>query len=111
MPVVADAAMNLCPDLEKQKLHILPQGRSVIPSQKTRKNLPPHILRKLEAEKRDNDALVVLGAGSVNIRKGVDLFIATAAAVRRACPKRAPYFIWVGDGYRPTEDMGYGVPI
>jgi len=110
VPVVADAAINLCPDLEKQKLHILPQGRSVIPSQNTRKNLPPPILRKLEAEKRDNDALVVLGAGSVNIRKGVDLFIATAAAaVRRARPKRAPYFIWVGDGYRPTEDMGYSV--
>jgi glycosyltransferase involved in cell wall biosynthesis len=108
-PVVADAAMDLCPDLEKQKLHILQQGRSVIPSQKTRKNLPPHILRKLEAEKKDNDAVVVLGAGSVNIRKGVDLFIATAAAVRRACPKRAPHFMWVGDGYRPTEDMGYSV--
>jgi glycosyltransferase involved in cell wall biosynthesis len=108
-PIVADAALNLWPDLEKQKLHILQQGRSVIPSQKTRKNLPPNILRTLEAEKKDNGALVVLGAGSVNIRKGVDLFIATAAAVRRAHPERAPYFIWVGDGYRPTEDMGYSV--
>jgi len=71
--------------------------------------LPPPILRKLEAEKGSNGALVVLGAGSVNIRKGVDLFIATAAAVKRAHPKLAPYFIWVGDGYRPTEDMGYSI--
>jgi hypothetical protein len=110
-PVVAEAAIGLCPGLEKQKLHILQQGRSVIPSQNTEKNLPPLILKKLEAEKRNKGALVVLGAGSVNIRKGVDLFIATAAAVKRAHPKQAPYFIWVGDGYRPTEDMGYGVPI
>ena len=51
-PVVAKASLDLYPSLEKKKLHILQQGRSVIPSEKTTQNSLPHILKKLKAEKK-----------------------------------------------------------
>ena len=53
------------------------------------------------------NALVVLGAGFVHIRKGVDLFLACAAAVAAARPRRPVRFIWIGDGYDAVNDPSY----
>jgi glycosyltransferase involved in cell wall biosynthesis len=53
-------------------------------------------------------AFVVLGAGTVTFRKGVDLFLAVAMAVCRAA--LAPiHFVWIGRGYLPDEDMTYSI--
>jgi len=49
---------------------------------------------------------VVLGAGYVQMRKGVDLFVQTAAAVRKLWGDDVR-FVWVGDGYHPTADLAY----
>ena len=51
-------------------------------------------------------AKIVLGAGFVQMRKGVDLFVQTAAAVRRLWGEEVR-FIWVGDGYHPKADLQY----
>jgi len=48
----------------------------------------------------------VLGAGFVHMRKGVDLFVQTAAEVRRLHGPGVR-FIWVGNGYDPTRDLHY----
>ena len=48
----------------------------------------------------------VLGAGYVQMRKGVDLFVQTAAEVRRLHGDDVR-FLWVGDGYHPTRDLAY----
>ncbi len=53
------------------------------------------------------DAFVVLGLGSVHIRKGVDLFLATAAYARRLAPSLRFRFVWIGDGYDPIGDGAY----
>ncbi len=50
---------------------------------------------------------LILGAGYVGIRKGVDLFIQTAAAAREIDPE--VLFMWVGDGFNPTSDLHYSV--
>ncbi len=50
---------------------------------------------------------VVLGAGYVSMRKGVDVFIETAAAVNKI--RNDVVFLWVGDGYRPKSDSHYSV--
>ena len=52
-------------------------------------------------------AFLVLGLGAVQIRKGVDLFIAAAAAARRLAPEIAFSFVWVGEGYDPISDSAY----
>lgn len=49
---------------------------------------------------------IVLGAGYVQMRKGVDLFVQTAAAVRGLWGEEVR-FIWVGDGYSPKADLLY----
>jgi hypothetical protein len=46
----------------------------------------------------------------VHLRKGVDLFLATAAAaVRRAGKGRKVRFVWIGHGYDPERDTSYSV--
>ncbi len=49
---------------------------------------------------------VVLGAGRVQMRKGVDLFVQTAAEARRIAGDSVR-FVWVGDGYSPGTDVHY----
>jgi glycosyltransferase involved in cell wall biosynthesis/predicted O-methyltransferase YrrM len=108
-PIVARSSLHAVPTLPNRKVHIEPQGMSLIPASNTVKKPPPSNELEALSKERKKGAFVVIGAGSVNIRKGVDLFISVAAAVQRLGPKRAIRFIWVGDGYRPNEDMGYSV--
>lgn len=51
---------------------------------------------------------IILGAGYVQIRKGVDIFVQTAAFVRDRHDEDVR-FIWVGSGYRPEADIAYSV--
>lgn len=53
--------------------------------------------------------LLVIGCGYVQIRKGVDLFIAVADKVAQALGRDKVRFVWIGDGYRPEHDMIYSV--
>lgn len=48
---------------------------------------------------------VVLGAGYVQPRKGVDTFIQTAAELRKLHGDDIR-FVWVGEGYNPDADIG-----
>ncbi|WP_375381767.1 rhamnan synthesis F family protein [uncultured Sphingomonas sp.] len=54
------------------------------------------------------NAKIVLGAGQVQIRKGVDLFVQTANEVRRRYSADFR-FIWVGSGYDPLRDLNYSL--
>ena len=55
------------------------------------------------------DTVVILGAGLVRLRKGVDLFIACARRVAEMMPKRRFRFVWIGDGFNPEQDVAYSV--
>ncbi len=111
--VVADAAKSRFPFLHGRATHILAQGASVLPERKESapktpaKKVPNKGLDKLTREHDQQGTFIVLGAGHVQIRKGVDLFIAVAAAVAQAQPARSIHFLWVGHGYRPEEDVAY----
>jgi glycosyltransferase involved in cell wall biosynthesis len=63
-------------------------------------------LREVEARRRElripSDAAVVVGAGTVDWRKGADLFVQLACEVRRI--QREPvHFIWVGGDLRSVD--------
>jgi glycosyltransferase involved in cell wall biosynthesis len=60
----------------------------------------PELLRLNGQEK----VFLVVGIGSVDFRKGLDVFLATAAEVSRREPKRKIRFVWIGGGYNPTTD-------
>ena len=61
------------------------------------------------SQARAKGTFIVMGAGSVILRKGVDLFIAAAAGVQRLGLDRSVQFVWVGGGYCPEEDLGYSI--
>ena len=65
------------------------------------------IKNALRPEAAPPGTVVVIGGGSVQIRKGVDLFIAVAAAVLRAASPTRFRFVWVGGGYDPIDDQAY----
>lgn len=78
--------------------HILPQGKSYIPFESN----PAGPFKKY-----DSNPFVVLGAGSIHYRKGVDLFIATAAEIKRLHPDYNIKMLWVGGDFNPEHDIHY----
>ena len=108
------AASSFCQDhqaLLQRRVHILPQGycRPVEEAPEERIESEREHLRAKMRPEGSEDAFVVLGAGFVHIRKGVDLFLASAAAAKRLGSKRPLRFVWIGQGYDPDEELGYSV--
>ena len=96
--LAADSFRKEHPALLQGRVHILPQGPCMLPASKREADEGAE-RRRLETAMRPpgaEDALVVLGAGSVHIRKGVDLFLASAAAALRLGGKRPVRFVWIG---------------
>jgi glycosyltransferase involved in cell wall biosynthesis/predicted O-methyltransferase YrrM len=108
-PVIARSSIAVCPSLASRHLHIAPQGMSLIPASNTPGRPPADAVLQELAALRKAGGIVVLGAGSVNLRKGVDLFLATAALVQAQNSGAKIQFVWVGDGYKPATDMGYSI--
>lgn len=88
---------------------VKPQGYLTQPPLTRRGNdLTPEELRAWIAERSGLDSpRIVLGAGYAQIRKGTDLFIQTAAAMRAVNDDIV--FLWVGDGYSPESDPSFSV--
>jgi len=107
--LVARSAREEHSELMQRPVHILPQGRTDRPPAGEPKPdlAPPPNLPHLFRPPATAPALVVMGCGSVHIRKGVDLFLSCAAAVMAMRPSRPVRFIWVGHGYDPENDSSY----
>ena len=108
--------LHHCSHLADVPVAYLPQGPCRLPEHQagTAKRhatpaLPPerdaeHVLRNLR-----DDTLLVLGAGAVQPRKGVDLFIAAAHQIRLQAPELQVRFAWIGSGYAPDHDFSVSV--
>ena len=108
--IVACSSVRVHPRLRERPMRILAQGICVLPGG-TNAASPARPSPTIEAlaRTRNEGAFIVIGAGSVEYRKGVDLFLATAMAVRRDAAGSRVRFLWIGSGYRPREDMSYSV--
>lgn len=111
---VARSSLEVHPVLAQRGFHVIAQGMSEVPAEERVEALAtpeqpanPH-LQDLQ-RRHEEGQFIVTGAGSVNLRKGVDVFIAVAADVKRLAAGRPIHFLWVGDGYKPADDMGYSV--
>jgi glycosyltransferase involved in cell wall biosynthesis len=107
--VVARSAREEYPILDHRPFHILPQGQTERPPAREKIATPstPANLARMFRPPGAEQAFVVMGCGSVHIRKGVDLFLSCAAAVAAMKPSRPVRFVWVGDGYDPENDVEY----
>jgi glycosyltransferase involved in cell wall biosynthesis len=110
--VTKDNAFAEYPELSTRNAHIFPQGQCLLPSDGCtgEQHLAEsarirNLIRPRDAEK----SFVILGAGFVQLRKGVDLFIDCAARVRRREGGNRCRFVWIGKGYDPENDVAYSV--
>lgn len=107
------SALNEYPDLGNRFAHVIPQGRCLLPQQQLNDNLQlverERIRKAMRPLVNGEQPFIVLGAGYVQIRKGVDLFIECAARVVRSSLKRSIRFVWVGKGYDPENEVHYSV--
>jgi glycosyltransferase involved in cell wall biosynthesis len=112
--VVAESSYGTVPALAQRRgVHLLRQGRVELPGTHDEKGeaaAKGDLIGDLATRVRPADAadsFVVLGVGTVHLRKGVDLFLAAAATARRLAPHLLFRFVWIGDGYDPVADNGY----
>lgn len=110
--ITYENAISELPALAHTRPHILPQGRCMPPAieisparHATESERIKNLLRP-EALKAPYPFLII-GAGSVQYRKGVDLFMECAARVIRSPGGNACRFVWIGGGYDPEKDIGY----
>jgi glycosyltransferase involved in cell wall biosynthesis len=108
------SALEQYPDLGQRFYPVLPQGRCYLPlekiDEKTRAAERNKLLKALRPSLTgDEPSFLVLGAGTVEVRKGVDLFIECASRVIRSRPTKSIRFVWIGNGYDPDHDAKYSV--
>ncbi|TPJ30641.1 glycosyltransferase family 4 protein [Mesorhizobium sp. B2-8-3] len=101
--VVRRSSFEKFPSLKMRPSHIIAQGRSEVPHTK---HAPKRGVSAL-AEFRSGADFVVIGVGTLEWRKGVDLFVSAAATAKRKAPKIKLRFVWIGSvhgsGYELKE--------
>lgn len=107
--VVAENAVKDYRSLEVRDFKILQQGPSKLPpsTNPSTTNAAEKVDLKGLWPKDGKDSLLVVGIGTIQIRKGLEFFISAAAIVHRAMPNRQVRFAWVGD-CGPSEQFYLG---
>ena len=86
----------------------LPQGKlPFLPNKISEEETAEELYKKLKISNQDNTKIIV-GCGTVCVKKGVDLFLSVARYIKQNY-KGDCKFIWVGDGYNPFDDALYSV--
>jgi glycosyltransferase involved in cell wall biosynthesis len=111
--ITFEDATRYVDDYKLEKIHILPQGRSSIPGKRVKDESAQMEQQRLRSILRPGDQgarkYVVLGAGSVNYRKGIDLFLQCARRILSKVGEGQCRFVWIGQGYEPRKDAAYSV--
>jgi glycosyltransferase involved in cell wall biosynthesis len=108
-PIILDDARRLLEEVGVRfNAHILPQGKCEAASVNVeRVDETARIRSLLRPESADPRVKLIIGAGTVCFRKGVDLFIQAADLLRRTAPEQSFKFVWVGHGYDPRKDTQF----
>ena len=114
--ITRDDALRHWPVLAAAPLAVLPQGQSRPPGQPAVQvgalhntspgdDAPMPAGLEVLAPRLSPGSQLVLGAGAVQPRKGIDLFIAMARQLENRAPDPARTYVWLGSGYRPDSDL------
>ena len=97
---VWEDAVEAFPPLAGRPANIITPGPTRIPSEwldgETADNEGKRIAEVMRPLGADDNRVVVMGCGTVEFRKGVDLFVSVAAALQNRLPSRRFRFVWVG---------------
>ena len=122
--LVRRSAARAFREIGLQNTFVLPQGQSMVPpfarkAPVTRSGLPgliqeeedentlPALSTILNEETSGVRPFTVIGLGTAELRKGIDLFVATASALARRDPELAVRFVWIGD-WSHVKSTPYG---
>jgi glycosyltransferase involved in cell wall biosynthesis len=99
------------PEARTANLHLLRQGgtRRTLPSSPALEEERRRLQEAIRPSHLPPETFVVLGAGMVEFRKGIDLFIEVARQLQQYSLSRPVRFVWIGRGYQPEQDGGYSV--
>ena len=106
-PLTKDDLLSDCKELKNISTHVLPQGQCKRPNSKARdistscNNDDAWQL----AKNIGNEEILVLGAGEIQPRKGVDYFIAVCRKINLQCGNIKLRFAWIGSGFDPENDF------
>lgn len=100
VPALKDAA----------NINILPQGKSepIVKSPKKSRASNEKDSVDLFLQNLSEDAILIMGAGYVQMRKGVGVFIGVANRIRKKLPNKKIKFVWIGGGYS-SKDLNLGI--
>jgi glycosyltransferase involved in cell wall biosynthesis len=105
-------ALAVAPISARARSCVIPQGICLLPNNNKETNMADelnrHKFKLLLRPDIDNkkDTLIV-GLGSIHLRKGVDLFIQAAAEIIKQDPNTNYRFIWFGKSYETGLNWGY----
>lgn len=94
------------------QVHVFPQGQTIVPRLNKLVVFDEIERAKLRAMMRPDNSessFVVIGVGSVCLRKGVDLFIESARVALSLPGGENMRFFWIGAGYKPEQDTNYSI--
>ncbi len=95
---------------ENCQFHILPQGKCEVPTEGGAQNQSTAERSRLKALlSPTGEEILVIGAGTVQLRKGVDLFIEVARRSLVQNQQKRIRFAWIGAGFAPDSDAFYSV--
>ena len=109
--IVAEAAQHEIKSIygaEARHVYTRVQGRlrDLPATSHAPRDMVPAELREFVGAQNETIKLI-LSAGAVQIRKGVDIFVQTAAEVVKR--RQDVRFVWVGHGYDPDRDPAYSI--
>ena len=105
--LTSDDLASANPQLKSTQKEILPQGRCNELIVSTKKNSQQNVVDDVTKylEELNSDAILILGAGQIQPRKGIDLFVSVAHHMNENSPNQNIKFAWIGDGYDPINDF------
>ena len=107
--------LRRCPHLVEVPMEVMPQGPCALPEADQDGGSANTALPATETAAEqylrhlDQDTLLVLGAGTIEMRKGVDLFIETASRIAKKAQGMKVKYAWIGSGYLPDYDFNVSV--
>lgn len=115
--VIRDGTLDFCPYVDPARAFLQPQGSPVVPplthAEIARKSAtgPKDDIRTVLRPLGEPRKFLVGGLGTVDDRKGVDLFIATATAIANRRPDLPVKFVWIGHWSKAQENARYSMLI
>ena len=105
--VQRQAALDEWPGITTRCQHVFHQGASEVPRFSRAERPAARSVSLREAMRGPQDKPVVLGLGTICMRKGVDLFVSCAQAVANVLGPDQVRFVWIGDRPQPHPDGLY----